>query len=478
MASIKKSRFTVILIAATGVAIVSGILFFLWNSSPFRRDLRCFSKNSYDSVFLSMHSTSNYSQEDFATYHGLNTLISSYEIQSLKELQRYFQEIFSSGNTVQNVFLLLDPDIIRESCDQDDSRWDQELQDGLFAFVSEHPDVNFEIMLPYPSLAYWLGREPTQLEDTLTVYHTFIEDSYIYTNIRTFFTGFENWLLINPDNYISDFDANVEVTKKIFLTCFCDKANQITPINDQILFNMLRELVAKERYNPTVYPDLSDYCLVFFGDSVIAYGEGSYSITGYVTGFSDAITYNCSVGGSAASTDSPDTNDFPNILNGFLAEYCIEDNGTWRFAPNGTDLSDKKLYFVLNYGLNDYFKGAAVENPEDPYDITTYTGGLRSCLKEYMTLFPDAGFIIMTPTFTEYFSYGTEHKSDIGGSLTDYVDAAIALAEELNIYCLDNYHDLEIDESNVWDFTADGCHPNEEGRIRIARHIIELLGNL
>ena len=85
MASIKKSRFTVILIAATGVAIVSGILFFLWNSSPFRRDLRCFSKNSYDSVFLSMHSTSNYSQEDFATYHGLNTLISSYEIQSLKE---------------------------------------------------------------------------------------------------------------------------------------------------------------------------------------------------------------------------------------------------------------------------------------------------------------------------------------------------------------------------------------------------------
>ena len=128
--------------------------------------------------------------------------------------------------------------------------------------------------------------------------------------------------------------------------------------------------------------------------------------------------------------------------------------------------------------MNDYFKGVAVENPEDPYDITTYTGSLRSCLNDYMTLFPDAEFIIMTPTFTEYFSYGTEHNSEIGGSLTDYVDAANTLAEELNILCLDNYQGRGVNESNVWDYTADGCHPNVEGRIAIARQIIGLLGSM
>lgn len=478
MVSNKKSRLSVILVIAVIAVALSGILLYLWGSNPYRKDLRRFSRGSYDSVFLSMHSSSGYSQEDFATYHGLNTLVSSYEIQSMQEMQRYFKKIFSSGNAVQNVFLLLDPDMIWKSCDQNGSQWDRELQDGLFSFVSEHPDVNFEIMLPYPSLAYWLGMEPAKMKDTLAVYHTFIEDAYEYTNIRTFFMGFANWILVNPDNYFSDFTANNEVTRKIFLTCFCDGANQITPINDQILFDMLLDLTDRERYTPTVYPDLSDLCLVFFGDSVIAYGEGSYSITGYVTGFSNAITYNCAIGGSAASTNSPDTNDFPNILTGFLADYCTEENGTWRFSPEGADLSDKKLYFVLNFGLNDYFKGSAVENPEDPYDITTYTGGLRSCLEEYMALFPDAEFIIMTPTFTEYFSFGTEHNSDVGGILSEYVDAAKALAEELDIYCIDNYHNLGVDETNVRDYTADGCHPNEEGCIRIARHIIDLLGSL
>lgn len=477
MALKKNSRIMVILIVMI-IAVISGILFYLWGGTPFRRDLRRFSQSSYDSVFLSMHSTAGYTQEDFADYHGLNTLLSSYEIQSMDELNHYLQNIFSSGNAVNHVFLLLDPELIWDACNQEKSKWNEELQNGLFSYVSAHPDVNFEIMLPYPSLNYWLDLEPTAMEDALSAYHTFIEDAYIYANIRTFFMGFENWMLINPDNYISEFVTNAEITKKIFLTCFCDGGNQITPVNEPILFNMLRELVARERYTPTVYPDLSDRCLVFFGDSVTAYGESSTTIAGYVTGFTDALTYNYSVGGSSASAGPTDTKDFPDMLSGFLEESCIEDNGAIQFSPQNADLSDKKLYFVLNYGLNDYFRGAAVENPEDPYDINTYTGGLRSCLQEYMTRFPDAEFIIMTPTFTEYFSYGADHNSDIGGSLIDYVDAAKALAEELDIYCIDNYRELKIDESNIWDFTADGCHPNEEGRIMIARQIIELLDDL
>ncbi|MCM1541498.1 MAG: SGNH/GDSL hydrolase family protein [Blautia sp.] len=473
----KKILLSVILVLAAAV----GCFFCYYrmrNGSIPLSDLRHFSRDSYDSVFLSMHSPAGYSPEEFSTYHGLNTLAASHEVRNMDELERYLDIAFSTDNLVNYVFLLLDPEIVWNSCGQDDSRWDAELQQGLFSFVSAHPGTIFEILLPYPSLAYWMDREPADLENTLAVYGSFVEDAYEYTNVLTSFAGFEDWLLSNPANYVSDFDVNEEITHYILRSCFCDNAYQVTPINGPILFGWLRELADRERTFPSVYPDLSDRCLVFFGDSVIANCEGSYSIPGCIAGLSGATAYNCAIGGSAASASSPDSNDFPNILDDFLADYCVEENGVYRFAPEGNDMSDKRLCFLLNFGLNDYFGGSPVKNPDDPYDITTYTGSLRSCLNEYMTLFPDADFIIMTPTYTNYFLSGTQRNSDVGGILTDYVIAARSLADELGIYCIDNYNDLGIDDSNLLDYSSDGCHPNGKGRILIARHIISFLGSL
>ena len=78
------------------------------NSIP-KEELRRFSQGSYDSVFLSMHSASSFSQEDFSAYGGLNTLISAHEIQNMKELKRYLNTVFSTDNTISKIFLLLDP---------------------------------------------------------------------------------------------------------------------------------------------------------------------------------------------------------------------------------------------------------------------------------------------------------------------------------------------------------------------------------
>ncbi|MCI8381651.1 MAG: SGNH/GDSL hydrolase family protein [Lachnospiraceae bacterium] len=480
MKSKKKTFRMGIIIVIIFFSVLSGIYFYPSVSDRIllQKDLKRFSQDTYDSVFLSMHSPSGYTKENFLNYNGLHTSVSSREIQSMEELQCYLEKIFTSGNTVSHVFLLLDPDIIWNSCNRNDVQWGTALQKGLFTFVSDHPDTAFEILLPYPSLTYLLNMDEAALEDILAVYSNFIEDTYVYSNICTFYTGFEKWLLVNPDNYISDFVVNDAIAKKIHLTCFCDKINQITSINAPILFDMLREQVIAERTSPAVYPDLSNCCLVFFGDSIMAYGEGTISTPGYITGFSHAVTYNYAIGGTAASAPSSNTDDFPNFLPRFFSEYCTEKNGVYHFSPDGGDISDKKLYFLINYGANDYFNGAAVENPEDPYDTTTYMGGLRSCLKECMTAFPDAEFIIMTPGYTSYFSNGTEQNSDNGGILTDYVEAAILVAEELDIYYMNNYHDLGVDSSNVSDYTADGCHPNENGRILMAEHIIDFIDNL
>lgn len=476
----KRKVFLPVAVIILLILILSGkyIYSIYFGNASCRNDLKRFSQGSYDSILLSMHSSSGYTPENFMTYGAHNILISSCEIQTADELQRYMETSFSSDNAIGNVYLMLDPHMIWNSCGQNETQWDEALQKSLFSFASEYSETKFSIMLPYPSLSYWLNMDEASLNEILDVYHSFIEEAYNYTNILTFYMGFENWLLINPDNYVSDFDVNDIIAKKIYLTCFCDKVNQITPINDQILFDMLREQVAAERTSPTAYPDLSDCCLVFFGDSIMAYGEGTVTTPGYITGFSRASTYNYAVGGTTASAVRTDTDDFPNILPRFLAKYCTQENGIYSFSPEGKDMSGKKLYFLFTYGANDYFNGIAIENPEDPYDISTYKGSLRTCLGKLMADFPDAEFILMAPGFTSYYSNGTERNSDVGGALTDYVDAAVSISEELDIHCIDNYHDLGINESNVSDYTADGCHPNEKLRILMAEKIINYIDSL
>lgn len=474
MASKKNFKLTITLILAAIILILCGTLFYTLRTDRihFWNDLRHISQDSYDSLCLSMHSSSGYTPENFMAYSALNTFVSSYEIQSMEELQRYLEKAFSSGNEVGNVFLLLDPEMIKRSCGDEDSDWDAALQSALFSFADSHPETCFKILLPYPSLSYWVQMEPAAMENVLSLYADFVEDTYEHANIFAFFMGFENWLLINPDNYVSDFDLNDVIAKKIYLLCFCDGVNQITPINGEILFDMLREQVAAERTSPAVYPDLSDYCLVFFGDSILAYGEGTVTTPGFITGLSHAVTYNYAVGGTPAG-------DFPNAFSHFLSEGCTQEgDGTYRFTPSDQDISDKKLCFLLLYGANDYFSGNAVDNPEDPFDASTYAGVLRSSLKQYMPLFPDAQFIIITPGYTNYYSNGMDRMSDVGGVLTEYVDAAVSVAEEFDIPHIDNYYGFGIDDSNILDYSADGCHPNEDGRVLMAKHIMDFIENL
>lgn len=468
----KKTILTVMAI----VLILSGIFFCyrrFADSAPLQKDLERFSQESYDSVFLSMHFSAAYTPEIFSTYFALETLVSSYEIQTPDELRQYFDKTFSPDNTVSHVFLVLDPDILWKACRQNENRWDKALQHSFFDFVSAHPDTQFEVSLPYPSLAHWVNTEQSDMEETLSVYHDFIAAACNYANIRVCYMGFEQWLISNPDNYISDFTANEEIARFAYLTCFYDDMHRITSANDQAFFDILREQVIAERTSPTIYPDLSDCCFVFFGDSIMAYGDAKTITTpGYIAGFSDASTYNYAVGGTAAG-------EFSDAFSGFLSADCTkEEDGTYCFTPENEDISKKKLYFFLLYGTNDYFSGNAVDNPENPYDVSTYAGVMRDNLKRYMPLFPDAQFILITPGYTSYFSNGTERKSDVGGILTDYVDAAVAVADEFGLPSIDNYHDLGIDASNIADYSSDGCHPNEDGRLLMAKHIIDFVDNL
>jgi hypothetical protein len=58
------------------------------------------------------------------------------------------------------------------------------------------------------------------------------------------------------------------------------------------------------------------------------------------------------------------------------------------------------------------------------------------------------------------------------------VDAALKVADEMNITCLNNYADLGLNESTMHTYSDDQVHLNGAGRFLLSRRIIETLAPL
>lgn len=426
-------------------------------------DLNRLSEESYDSVLLSMHSTEGFSQDDFAYYRGLNTLVASHAILNTDEFSEYLDCIISSGNEVTNLYLCLDPELLWTGAGQKEEQWNADLGEGLYTWMEANPGIFFEVLLPYPYISYWTSLDENRLDALLTVYQTLVTQLSAFPNTKIYFPGFEDWITVNPDNYAGSlFDANEIITQKLFLYTFCDGVYRITPNNEENFWGPLRESIRNAKGASHAYPDLSRWHIVFFGDSVLANYPGSYAIPGYMAGLSHITYDNCAIGGTCAA------HTFPAAADAFLSAQAEQP------APE----ADKKLCFLINYGINDYFTGGAIENPLDPYDESTYKGSLRAGISRLLEAFPEADCIIMTPTHISFFENGTMVMSEEGAVFDAYIEAAREISREMDLYLIDNYLDPVITPENLAEYITDGVHPNEKGRLEIALRIMDFLNRL
>ena len=471
-----------ILLAA---CVVFPAFFILWQRvfsserEQMKEDLNRLSQETYDSALISMHSAKSFREEDFAYYLALNTVITSHAVKNTKELSQYLDCILESGNDISLLYLCLDPALLWDSVGENDRKWQECLTKSLYSCIEAHPRISFNVLLPYPYIDYWRNLETEELDTLLTVYHTLVNELSAFPNVVTFFPGFEEWLMMVPGNYEENvFDINEDIGFTVFANTFCgDGRYEITPANEDTFWNALRDMIARENAAPTSYPDLSDWCLVLFGDSVLANYTGSTSIPGYISGLSGACVYNYAIGGTSAARRG-EGNDLPDIFGRFVDENIIVAEGNNMFAPDGTvleELKGKKLCFIFNYGINDYYSGVPVANPDDPNDIASYTGSLRSCIRALQIILPDARYIIMTPTHVQLFGQGTEPMSEKGSEFITYINAAEELSSEMNLYFLDHYRDFTVTEHNADYYLSDGTHPNERGRYAIAASLISFI---
>lgn len=461
------------------LAVAFALLFILINHSPEKRaDFARMRTEEYEGIFVSMYPIDNFAEADFVTYLGSRIIKAQYTVQDLPQMSKYLKKALASPNNVIHIYMGMDSAQIWEDCKGEEDVLQKQLQENLLVFAQEHPEVSFEILLPFVSLDDWMQKD--EQERTLVQESCFqlLEALDGHANIKTYFMGAAHWLIANPGNYQegSTDMVNEETAQKIMLYTFCDGAYVITPGNAPTLFGMLDEFIAKEEEAPYIYPDLSQWCIVFFGDSIIGNYTGSFSVPGAVKGLSGAETYNCAIGGVAATFDTKSRENSLGI-SAFLAQDAAME-GTQHYQEELSAYLERnhegqKLCFVLNYGLNDYFTGCALDNEESPYDGASYGGALRADVRALKEAYPDAYIILAAPNYISYFEHGQDINGEQGGRLIDYVETAGNVAEEMKLSFLNSYTELGINADNCSDYLADAVHLNEEGRFLLAERIIE-----
>ena len=435
--------------------------------------------SDYQSVFLSMYDISAFPMEAFTVNKGIPTLKSDYCWKNADELNAAFKNIFSSENDITHVFLGLDPfSLLRSSVDSDDpaalSVW--------LGFADSHPDTSFEILFSFPSMDYWLSLQEADRDRALNLYEGLACLLYTRNNITMYYVGGEDWLICNPFSYTNSFAVNSQVSEKIFLYTFCDGYYKITADNASAMLETTRNRILAQASAPSQYPDLSKYDIVFIGDSILGIDTGTLSFEGIISAFSGASVFNCAQGGTCAAESMPGILCFPKITSEFVAGQpsappdTVYGQGILNYASS--DHSGKKLCFLINFGLNDYFNGLPLENTADPGDIRAYTGAMRTAITNLQKRFPDALYVIMGPGQVTEFQNGTELLNE-NNSLYDYSAAACDLACELGASYLDLYNDFPDAEEKLTDvLLRDGIHYNEHGRFCLSQKIMSFIAEV
>ena len=457
--------------------IAAAVLSFLKpvRSTFIYEDMEMISQEEYEGIFISMYSVEEYSEADFSMFRGVKTIITSGLVSGFAELKEYMEAVFATANNMTNVYFGIDPVKLWDSSKQNEKTWNKGMREAFLTFIEANPHITFEIMLPYSGLDYWVDMTAKEREQAWSAYSNFVASLEGYSNVLVYFMGAEQWLISNPGNYEEEGKVNPVVAQKLMLFTFCDHQYQISCANLNEVYGKLTALVEAKDQHPATYPDLSEWTLVFWGDSVIGNYKGSFSVTGAVNGLSGAQVYNYAIGGTQATDRADYQVSFPDMVNLLKTRDMGLSREETQLPYEVLENEGNKVCFLVHYGLNDYFNGVAVENPSDLFDAETFAGAVKTGVQELKTNFPKATIILMTPPSCGAFSSGTDINSKVGGLLVDYVAAIQKISQEMDVICMNNYVDLGITEENRDDYMADGIHLNEQGRYVLAQQIVRVL---
>ena len=140
---------------------------------------------------------------------------------------------------------------------------------------------------------------------------------------------------------------------------------------------------------------------------------------------------------------------------------------------------DKVDIMIIMYDSTDYNNGTPSDNPDNAYDVTAFTGGLRTSLKNIQEAWPYIRIFVMSPTYAQYMDEdGNLHNgttTDLGnGTLNHYLLKEIDASMDCGVSFIDNYFGT-INEDNYKEYMRDYMHVNQAGREKLADRIAAIL---
>lgn len=256
-----------------------------------------------------------------------------------------------------------------------------------------------------------------------------------------------------------------------------DEKEQIDIENVQIdLPRMEEELVEEE----PIEPSGSDLQIVFMGDSIFDFHRDGTGVPYLTAEQCDADIYNLAIGGTSASlpADTPMDNEnwsswclvgVVKALTGQISTEVFEGTNAKNVLETPGANFKETDYFVIEYGINDFFQKAPLDDMDSTYNFYTYVGALRYAVVTLKEFAPDATVILCTPHYCQFFS-GNQYIGDSNilnngnGTVFDYKGKCSYVAREQNVEWLDAYFDLGIDGYTAKDYLEDGIHLTDEGR--------------
>ncbi len=423
--------------------LAAGILY-LKIQEPAKRsaDFARLQQESYQGVFFSMSAPEAFPEDIYPTYMGYDAVGCSHRIASFSDLSDYLETAFSSGNEVTHVFLMLDPLLLWDSSLHRNAQFAASLEEDLLPYIDTYAGAEFTIIFSAPSLAYWQSHADGDSDTYCNVIRVLAAPLSARENVSLYFPGQEEWLISNPDAYDTPTELNAGAARSTMLLVLSG-AMQYRDTETYSSLDRFSALVQQAVSSPATYPDLSDYDLVFFGDSVFGNYQDFASIPGVIGALTGAKVHNLAVGGSSATRSDGENASFNEVVETLVNTSSIS-------LPD-----DDKLCFIINYGLNDYFEGYPLEN---------YCDGLRTGIRALQDAYPNAHILVISSNYILSFEKGTAPKGDEENVLADYVAAAEDTAAAEGVDFLNINEVLQWDADNAAEYLVDAIHPNEEGR--------------
>lgn len=256
--------------------------------------------------------------------------------------------------------------------------------------------------------------------------------------------------------------------------------------------------------NGNLLANKSPHSILFFGNSVFADDRDSKdNVVNMIAERTGATVYNCSVGGSyltAKNFSVKETSSGLDVYNFyFLVLYLVLDpkpnSFSWletnpdadifpetqevRRTLDTIDMSTVDTIAIL-YDGSDYLAGHCFYNPEDPTDVTSFTGNLEAGIELLQKFYPHVRIIVMSPTYAFGVGDNGEYiSSDIkryggGETLSSFTLRECESTISHNVTFVDNLYGT-FNEDEAPDYLKDNLHLNQEGREKVVKRFIHAL---